>query len=98
MAKIEMYVWDDCAYCKRAREVLARNGVDMTGPDYIEHDITQNKEGREALRVRMGVTSTVVAPQVFINDRYLGCCADLLDLELDGKIAARLNGEFEEDN
>lgn len=96
MAKIEMYVWDDCAYCRRAREVLERSGVDMNGSDYSEHDITRNPQARKALQERMGEDNPVVAPQVFVNGRWLGCCADLLDLEESGKLAARLEG-IEED-
>ena len=92
MAKIEMYVWDDCAYCKRAREVLARSGVDLGGSDYIEHDITRNPQARKALQERMGEEKPVVAPQVFVNGSWLGCCADLLELEAAGKLRSRLDG------
>ena len=97
MATIEMYVWDDCAYCRRAREVLARSGVDLASSDYIEHDITRNPQARQALQVRMGADKPVVAPQVFVNGSLLGCCADLLDLEAAGKLHSRLNGIIEDD-
>lgn len=93
MAKIEMYVWDDCPYCKRAREILARNGVDMNGPDYEEHDITNNPKARQEMEDRMEAISAAVAPQVFVDDILVGCCADLLDLEIEGRLAARLGLE-----
>ncbi|MBQ7568618.1 glutaredoxin family protein [bacterium] len=93
MSKIELYVWDDCAYCRRAREVLARNGANKPDHEYIEHDITRNPEARLALQQRMESETPAMAPQVFVNDRLLGCCADLLDLELAGRLVARLNGE-----
>lgn len=90
MAKLELYVWDDCAYCKRAREVLERNGVDLSSPDYIEHDITGNPEARKALQTRLGIKEAAMAPQLFVDDKIVGCCADLLDLERSGEIKRRL--------
>ena len=93
MAKLELYVWKDCAYCNRAREVLERNGVNLNSPDYEEHDITGNPEARLALQKRMASAETVVAPQLFVDDELVGCCSDLLDLELEGTLAARLSGE-----
>lgn len=92
MAKLELYVWQDCAYCRRAREVLARNGVDLSGADYVEHDITGDPIARVALQERMCSMVPVVAPQLFVNDELVGCCSDLLDLELQGRLVEVLNG------
>ncbi len=94
MAKLELYVWANCPYCNRAREVLARNGVDLKSEDYCEHDITNNEPARRALQERMGSKETVVAPQLFVNDELVGCCSDLLDLELEGKLTERLQGHI----
>lgn len=93
MAKIEMYVWDDCAYCRRAKEVLVRNGINISdSSEYIEHDITRNPQARVALQARIGADNPVTAPQVFVNNNYLGCCADLIDFEAAGTLAVKLMG------
>ncbi len=79
MAKIEIYTWSTCPFCKRAKKLLDRKKV-----AYIEYDITGNEADRTKMMDRTGGSKSV--PQIFINDQYIGGCDDLHDLDYDGKL------------
>ncbi len=85
MAKVEIYTWDTCPYCRRAKELLTAKDVDFT-----EYDITEDEEARDKMMERTGGPRSV--PQIFINDTYIGGCDDLHQLEEEGKLDGILNG------
>jgi len=83
MAKVEVYFWTTCPYCKRARALLDAKGV-----EYIPYDITGDDAGRQKMIARTGGPKSV--PQIFIDDKHIGGCDDLHALESQGKLDAML--------
>jgi glutaredoxin 3 len=79
MAKIEIYTWDTCPFCVRAKSLL-----DSKGADYTEHMIKGDDNARDKMATRANGRRTV--PQVFINDQWVGGCDDLHLLEAEGKL------------
>ncbi len=79
MAKVEMYYWSTCPYCKRARGLLESKGVKYTG-----YDITGDEAARAKMVERTGGPRSV--PQIFINDKLIGGCDDLHALDDNGKL------------
>ncbi len=79
MANVEIYTTKVCPYCVRAKNLL--NAKDA---DFVEHDLTGDDEGREALLKRSGGMRTV--PQIFINGQHIGGCDNLYELEEKGEL------------
>jgi glutaredoxin 3 len=73
-AKVVMYSKTTCPYCHRAERVLRERGV--TDLEVIQVDIDRSRRAEMIERSRR---STV--PQIFIGDRHVGGCDDLLDLD-----------------
>jgi glutaredoxin 3 len=83
MAQVEIYTKAWCPYCVRAKQLLARKGVEPT-----EFDITLGGPKRGEMIDRAGGRTTV--PQIFINGRHVGGSDDLAELERAGKLDALL--------
>jgi glutaredoxin 3 len=79
MPKIEIYTTRTCPYCHRAKGLLNSKKAQFT-----ELDVTNNPELRSKMRVRANGRSTV--PQIFINDKHIGGCDDLYELDEDGEL------------
>lgn len=79
MAKVEIYAWSTCPYCKRAKALLDSKGV-----QYTEYDITGDDAAREKMVERTGGPRTV--PQIFIDDKHIGGCDDIHALEDKGEL------------
>jgi glutaredoxin 3 len=83
MPKIEIFTQPFCGYCSRAKQVLDDKGV-----DYEEIDVMMNPSRRSEMVERAeGRTST---PQIFIDDKAIGGCDDLMALNRAGKLDALL--------
>jgi len=82
-AKVVMYSKTTCPYCHRAERVLRERGV--TDLEVIQVDIDRS---RRAEMIERSHRSTV--PQIFIGDRHVGGCDDLLDLDDAGGLAPLL--------
>ena len=74
MAKVEIYTWQYCPFCIKAKSLLQKKGV-----NYIEHSIDGDQKARENMAKRSEGRSTV--PQIFIDDKGIGGCDDLWELE-----------------
>lgn len=74
-AKVEIYTWQTCPYCIRAKLLLWWKGV-----KYTEYKIDGNEAERNKMATRSNGRRTV--PQIFINDRHIGGCDDLYALDL----------------
>ncbi len=74
MAKIEIYTWQYCPFCIRAKSLLQQKGI-----DFIEHSIDGDQKARSNMRNRADGRNTV--PQIFINDKGIGGCDELYELE-----------------
>jgi len=83
MYKIEIYTGPFCAYCFRAKSLLKRKKL-----DYTEYDIHSDPETRSQMLKRTGGARTI--PQIFINDRHVGGCDELIALEKKGALASWL--------
>ncbi len=84
MAKVEIYSWVTCPYCKKAKALLDSKNI-----EYIEYNITGNESARTKMAQRTGGVKSV--PQIFINDKHIGGCDDLHALEAKGKLDELLN-------
>ncbi|MCW8846025.1 MAG: glutaredoxin 3 [Gammaproteobacteria bacterium] len=83
--EIVMYASAWCGYCHRARSLLQSKNVEFT-----EVVIDGNSELRRQMIARTG-RQTV--PQIFIGERHLGGCDELVALELAGELDALLVGK-----
>jgi glutaredoxin 3 len=79
MAKIEIYTWDTCPFCIRAKALLDQKDV-----DYTEYMIKGDDDARDKMAARANGRRTV--PQIFINDQWIGGCDDMQLLEAEGKL------------
>lgn len=82
-AKVEIYTKGYCPYCSRAKSLL-----DYKEVDYTEYPIDKQRELRDVMIKRANGGSTV--PQIFINDKHVGGCDDLVALERAQKLDALL--------
>jgi glutaredoxin 3 len=78
-AKIEIYTWSRCPFCIRAKALLDRKGV-----DYSEYCIDGDEEARDKMAQRANGRRSL--PQIFINDRHIGGCDNLYELESQGEL------------
>lgn len=79
MALVEIYTWNTCPFCVRAKKLLDRKKV-----EYTEYDITGDDAARAKMIARTGGAKSV--PQVFIDDKHIGGCDDLHELDYDGEL------------
>ncbi|MEO1145850.1 MAG: glutaredoxin 3 [Cyanobacteria bacterium J06638_22] len=82
-ANVEIYTWQTCPYCIRAKLLLWWKGVSFT-----EYKI----DGDGAARVRMAerAEGKRSVPQIFINDQHVGGCDDLYALDRQGTLDSLL--------
>ncbi len=76
--KVEVYFLPGCPYCLKAVTLLKKKKVDMT-----IYDVNQDPKYWEESKTRSG-RDTV--PQIFINDKHIGGCDDLLALDAKGEL------------
>ena len=79
MPKVEIYTRGFCSYCFRAKKLLDSKGI-----DYLEHEVSYGGPDRQDMIQRAGGRTTV--PQIFIDDRHIGGCDDLMELERQGRL------------
>jgi glutaredoxin 3 len=85
-AKVELYSWQTCPYCIRAKVLLRWKGV-----NFIDYKIDGNGAARVKMAERANGRRTV--PQIFINDQHIGGCDDLYALDLKGELDPLLQAE-----
>lgn len=78
-AKVEIYTWSRCPFCIRAKGLLDQKGV-----DYIEYGIDGDEDAREKMKIRANGRSSL--PQIFIDDRHIGGCDDIYELDAMGEL------------
>ncbi len=79
MAKVEIYTWQNCPFCLRAKALLEKKGV-----NYIEHSIDGDQEARRLMAKRSDGRTTV--PQVFIDEKGIGGCDELHVLDQNNQL------------
>ena len=83
MADVTIYTKPYCPYCIRAVSLLEKKGVEFT-----EIEASGDPEKRQEMIQRAHGRATF--PQIFIGDRHIGGCDDMMALEYDGKLDALL--------
>ncbi len=83
MAKIEIYTWSTCPFCKRALALL-----DSKGMEYVNYDITGDNEAREKMIERTSGSKSV--PQVFVDDKSYGGFDDINMMDINDELDAVL--------
>jgi glutaredoxin 3 len=83
MAKVEIYTWETCPFCQRAKELLDSKDV-----DYNEYMIQGDDDARDKMAARANGRRTV--PQIFIDDVWVGGCDDLHLMEAEGTLDKKL--------
>ena len=76
---IEIYTWRSCPFCIRAKALLKSKGVEFT-----EYSVDGDEQARSAMATRGDGKRSV--PQIFIDDRHVGGCDALHDLDAQGKL------------
>jgi glutaredoxin 3 len=79
MAKVEIYTTQLCGFCHAAKRLLTSKNVSFDETD-VARDA--NKKGEMITRANGGRT----VPQIFIDDKHVGGCDDLYELERAGKL------------
>jgi glutaredoxin 3 len=78
-AKVEIYTWEMCPFCIRAKQLLKAKGVEFT-----EYSIDGDETARSKMAQRSNGRRSV--PQIFINDEHIGGCDDIHALEKKGQL------------
>ncbi len=86
MSPVTIYTKPFCPFCMRAMFLLRNKGADVT-----EIANAHVPKVREEMRQRAHGADTF--PQIFIGDRHIGGCDDLLALERRGDLDALLAGD-----
>jgi glutaredoxin 3 len=78
-ANVEIYTWQTCPFCLRAKLLLWLKGV-----NYTEYKIDGDDAARNRMAERANGRRTV--PQVFINNQHVGGFDDLNALDQQGQL------------
>ena len=79
MSKIEIYTWQYCPFCIKAKNLLNKKNIQFT-----EYKIDGDEAAREEMSLRASGRRSL--PQIFINDEGIGGCDDLYELEKENKL------------
>ncbi|MDF5720931.1 MAG: glutaredoxin 3 [Rhizonema sp. PD37] len=79
LAKVEIYTWQTCPYCIRAKMLLWWKGV-----EYTEYKIDGDETARAKMAERTNGRRSV--PQIFINNYHTGGCDELYQLDKQGEL------------
>ena len=83
MTQVTIYTKPFCPYCVRAVSLLEKKGVAFT-----EIEAAFDPEKRQEMVQRANGRATF--PQIFIGERHIGGCDDMMALERQGKLDAML--------
>jgi glutaredoxin 3 len=78
-ANVEIYTWNSCPFCIRAKSLLNAKGVQFT-----EYAIDGDESARSKMAERSSGRRSV--PQIFIDGVHVGGCDDIHALERSGKL------------
>ena len=81
---VTLYVSDWCPYCMRAKGLLAQKNI-----AFNEINVEEQPKLREEMIAR---SSRRTVPQIFIDDKHVGGCDDLFELDRSGKLDRLIQG------
>jgi glutaredoxin 3 len=82
-ANVEIYTWQTCPYCIRAKMLLWWKGVKFT-----EYKIDGDENARIIMAERSNGRRSV--PQIFVDNQHIGGCDDLYSLDTKGQLDSLL--------
>lgn len=85
MAKVTIYTRAFCPFCSRAVQLLREKGVELK-----EIDAGMSPKLREEMIQRSNGGRTF--PQIFVGERHIGGCDEMMALERSGKLDPLLAG------
>jgi glutaredoxin 3 len=77
MSPVRMYTTQVCPYCVRAKALLKQRGVEQIEEIRVDLDPAQ----RDTM---VSLTGRRTVPQIFIGDKHVGGCDDLMALDQRG--------------
>ena len=80
MNRITVYTTEPCGYCRQAKALLTKRGL-----DYDEINLARDADGRVELARRTGM---MTFPQVMIGEELVGGFDQLLEADRSGRLAA----------
>lgn len=83
-AAVEIYTWQFCPFCIRAKALLDKKGV-----EYTEYAIDGDEAARDKMADRANGKRSL--PQIFVGDRHIGGCDEIYALERQGELNSILN-------
>ena len=83
MPTVKIYTTGSCPYCIQAKHLLKQRGV--TELDEIRVDITPGERQK-----MMEITGRRTVPQIFIGEKHIGGCDDLMALDDQGDLLPML--------
>ena len=83
MQTVKMYTTAVCPYCIRAKSILKNKGVTAIEEIRIDQD-------PEAMKHMMDITGRRTVPQIFIGNKHVGGCDDLMALDSAGGLIPML--------
>src|SRR5580658_7000817 len=78
MARVTIYTRPFCGYCHRAVALLTQKGV-----DFEEIEAGMDPAKRQEMTQRSGRSTF---PQIFVGERHIGGCDDMMALERRGEL------------
>jgi glutaredoxin 3 len=82
-ANVEIYTWQTCPFCIRAKMLLWWKGV-----NYQEYKIDGDEAARSQMTKRANGKRTL--PQIFINNQHIGGCDDIYALDKQAQLDSLL--------
>jgi glutaredoxin 3 len=79
MFTIVVYSGPNCPYCERAKALLRKKGA-----QFQEINVRADLEKLAEMKAKSGGRQTI--PQIFINDKHIGGCDDLVALNDRGEL------------
>jgi glutaredoxin 3 len=83
MSAVRMYTTAVCPFCIRAKSLLKQRGVAQIEEIRVDVDPAQREH-------MMAITGRRTVPQIFIGERHVGGCDDLMALDSRGELSALL--------
>lgn len=84
MQTVTIYTTAVCPYCVRAKQLLQKRGVTQL------HEVRVDKNPAEKA-LMMERTGRRTMPQIYIGDKHIGGCDDLMALDQAGDLLPLLN-------
>jgi glutaredoxin 3 len=81
---VTVYVSGWCPYCQRAKDLLTQKNV-----VFSEINVEDDSKLREEMIAR---SNRRTVPQIFIGDKHVGGCDDLVELERSGELDRLMQG------